>query len=71
MFIFMVEGKQKHSILFSSIQIFSVAAAETLPGVASGRERGGGQEVDMNLMPPGVTNISFFSLFWTFRAASS
>jgi hypothetical protein len=37
----MVEGKQKY-FLFSSILIFSVAAAETLPGVATGRERGEG-----------------------------
>jgi hypothetical protein len=32
---------------------------------------GGGLEVHMNLMPPRVTNISFFSVFWTFRVASS
>jgi hypothetical protein len=38
----MVEGKQKYSVLFSSILIFSVAAAETFPGVATGRVRGGG-----------------------------
>ncbi len=49
---------------------FSVPVAETLPGVATGGEREGGLEVHMNLMPPGVTKISFFSIFWTFRAAS-
>ncbi len=31
----------------------------------------GALEVHINLMPPGVTKISFFSIFWTFRAASS
>jgi hypothetical protein len=33
---------------------------------------GGGEELEvhMNLMPPGVTKVGFFSLFWTFRAAS-
>ena len=38
-------------------------AAETFPGVATGGERGGGLEVHMNLMPPGVTKISFYSIF--------
>jgi hypothetical protein len=47
--------------------IFAAAAV----GVATGRERGGELEVHINLMPPGVTKISFFSIFWTFRAASS
>jgi hypothetical protein len=51
--------------------IFDAAAVEILPGVATGRERGGGLEVHMNLMPPRVTKISLFSIFWTFRAASS
>ena len=51
--------------------IFTAAAVESLPGVATGRERGVGLEVHMNLMPPGVTKISFFSIFWTFLAASS
>ncbi len=51
--------------------IFAAAAVEILPGVATGRERGGGLEVHMNLMPPGVTKLSFFSIFWTFRAAYS
>ncbi len=52
--------------------IFAAAAVEILSGVATGRERGGGGlEVHMNLMPPGVTKISFFSIFWTSRAASS
>jgi hypothetical protein len=49
---------------------FFCASRRTLPGVATGGERGGGLEVHMNLMPPGVTKISFFSIFWTFRAAS-
>ncbi len=46
--------------------IFAVVAVETMPGVATGGERGGGLEVHINLMPPGVTKISFFSIFWTF-----
>ncbi len=51
--------------------IFAVVAVETKPGVATGGERGGGLEVHINLMPPGVTKISFFSIFWTFCAAFS
>jgi hypothetical protein len=52
--------------------IFAAAAVEILPGVATCGERGGGGlEVHINLMLPGVTKISFFSIFWTFRAASS
>jgi hypothetical protein len=51
--------------------LFAEAAVETLTGVATGWERGGGLEVHINLMPPGVTKISFFSIFWTFGAASS
>jgi hypothetical protein len=53
--------------------MFAAAAVETLPGVATGRERGGGVglEVHINLMPPGVTKISLFSIFWTIRVASS
>jgi hypothetical protein len=50
--------------------IFAAAAVEILPGVVTGRERGGVLEVHMNLMPPGINKISFFSIFWTFRAAS-
>jgi hypothetical protein len=57
--------------IFYSILIFAVAATKSLSGFATGRERGGWLEVHMNLMPPGVTNISFFSILWAFRAASS
>ncbi len=49
----------------------AAAAVDSLPGVATGRERGGGLEVHMDLMARGVTKISFFSIFWTFRVASS
>ncbi len=48
--------------------MFAAAAVGTLPGVATGRKRGGGLEVHINLIPPVVTKISFFSIFWTFRA---
>jgi hypothetical protein len=34
-------------------------------------KEGGRGEVHTNLVPPGVTKISFFSIFWTFWAASS
>jgi hypothetical protein len=51
--------------------IFAAAAVEILSGVATGRERGGGLEVHINLMPPGVTKISFLSIIRNFRAASS
>jgi hypothetical protein len=51
--------------------MFAAAAVESLPGVATGGERGGGLEVHIDLMPPGVIKISFFSIFLTFRAASS
>ena len=51
--------------------IFSMGAVETLAGVATGGEGGGGGlEVHMNLMPPRVSKVSFFSIFWTFWAAS-
>ncbi len=51
--------------------IFSTGAVETLAGVATGGEGGGGLEVHMNLMPPRVSKESFFfSIFWTFWAAS-
>jgi hypothetical protein len=50
---------------------YAGVAAETLPGVSTGGERGGGLEFHINLMPPGVPKISFFSILWTFRAASS
>jgi hypothetical protein len=50
--------------------IFAVAAEKTLVGVATCGERGGGLEVHMNLMPPGVSKVSLFPIFWTFRAAS-
>jgi hypothetical protein len=44
--------------------IFSMGAVETLAGVATGGEGGGGGlEVHMNLMPPRVSKVSFFSLF--------
>ena len=51
--------------------IFAAAAVEILLGVAAGRERGGGLEVHINLMPLGLTKLSFFSIFWAFRVASS
>ncbi len=41
---------------------FAAVAVETLSGVATGGERGGGLEVHINLMPTGVTRISFFSI---------
>jgi hypothetical protein len=51
--------------------IFTAAAVESLPGVATGRERGGGGlEVHINLMPPGVSKVSLFIIFWTLWAAS-
>jgi hypothetical protein len=51
--------------------IFYAVAIKNLAGVATGGGGGGGGlEVHMNLMPPGVAKIGFFSLFWTFRAAS-
>ncbi len=56
-----------YSILYI---IFEAVAIKTLAGVATGGGGGGELEVHMNLMPPGVTKICFFSLFWTFRAAS-
>jgi hypothetical protein len=41
--------------------IFSMGAVETLAGVATGGEGGGGGlEVHMNLMPPRVSKVSFF-----------
>ena len=44
--------------------IFSMGAVETLAGVATGGEGGGGGlEVYMNLMPPRVSKVSPFSLF--------
>ncbi len=44
--------------------LFAEAAIETLPGVAAGWERGGGGlEVYINLMPPGVTKITSFPYF--------
>jgi hypothetical protein len=49
---------------------FTAVAIKTLVGVATGGGEGGEQEVHLNLMPPGVTKICFFYLFWTFRAAS-
>jgi hypothetical protein len=51
--------------------IFSMGAVETLAGVATGGEGGGGGlEVHMNLMPPRVSKVSILSIFWTFWAAS-
>ncbi len=50
--------------------MFAAAAVESLHGVGTGGERGGGLEVHIDLMPPRVTKISFISIFWTFRAAS-
>jgi hypothetical protein len=51
--------------------IFSMGAVETLAGVATGGEGGGGGlEVHMNLMPPRVSKVSFFSIFWTLWTAS-
>jgi hypothetical protein len=50
--------------------IFAVAAVETLAGVATCRKRGGGLEVHMNLMPPGISKVSLFTILWTFGAAS-
>ena len=37
-----------------------MGAVETLAGVATGGEGGGGLEVHMNLMPPRVSKVSFF-----------
>ncbi len=52
--------------------IFSMGAVETLAGVTTcGEGGGGGLEVHMNLILPGVSKVSFFSIFWTFWAASS
>jgi hypothetical protein len=53
--------------------IFAAAAVEILHGVATGRERGGGGRAGSSykLDAAGVTKISFFSILWTFRAASS
>jgi hypothetical protein len=51
--------------------IFSMGAVETLAGVGTyGEGGGGGLEVHMNLMPPGVSKVSFFYIFWTFWVAS-
>jgi hypothetical protein len=50
--------------------IFTAAAVESLSGFATGRERGrraGSSKLDAAR----VTKISFFSIFWTFLAASS
>ena len=58
---------QKNSMLHI---IFSIGAVETLAGVATCGERGGGLEVHMNLMPPRVSKVSPFSLFWIIQAAS-
>ncbi len=41
--------------------LFAVAAVETWAGVATCK--GGGQEVHMNLMLPGVFKVSFFPYF--------
>jgi hypothetical protein len=49
---------------------FCYGTVETLAGVATCGEGGGGLEVYMNLMPPRVSKASFFSIFWTFWAAS-
>jgi hypothetical protein len=47
-----------------------MGAVETLAGVATCGGGGvGGLEVHMNLIPPGVSKVSFFSIFWTFWAA--
>jgi hypothetical protein len=55
---------QKKSMLHI---IFSMGAVENLAGVATcGEGGGGGLEVHMNLMPPGVSKVSFFPIFWTF-----
>ncbi len=43
--------------------IFSMGAVETLAGVATCGEGGEGLEVHMNLMPPGVSKVSFFPIF--------
>ncbi len=45
--------------------IFAMGAVETLAGVATCGEGGGGggMEVHMNLMPPGVSKVSFFPYF--------
>ena len=58
--------------IYSILHIISEAVAiKTFAGVGTGGGGGGELEVHMNLMPPGVTKIGFFSIFWTFRAASS
>jgi hypothetical protein len=43
--------------------IFSMGAVETLAGVATCGKEGGGLEVHMNLMPPGVSKVSFSPYF--------
>jgi hypothetical protein len=43
--------------------MFAAASAESLPGVATGGERGGGLEVHIDLMPPGVTKKASFPYF--------
>jgi hypothetical protein len=50
--------------------IFAVAAVETLAGVATCGESGGVLKVHINLMPPGISKVSLFTIFWTFWAAS-
>ncbi len=51
--------------------IIAVAAVENLTGVCNMWGRGGRAGVHMNLMPPGVSKVSFFPIFSTFQAASS
>jgi hypothetical protein len=50
--------------------IFCAVAIKILAGVATGGGGGEELEVHMNLMPPEITKIGFFSFFWTYRAAS-
>jgi hypothetical protein len=57
--------------IYSMLHItFYAVAIKILAGVATGGGGGEELEVHMNLMLPGVIKIGFFSLFWTFRAAS-
>jgi hypothetical protein len=57
--------------IYAIIHIICYAEAiKTLAEVATGGGRVGGAGGHMNFMPPGLTKIGLFSLFWTFRVAS-
>jgi hypothetical protein len=50
--------------------IFSMGAVEPWQVLQHVGKEGGGLKVHMNLMPPRVTKVSFFPIFWTFWATS-